>query len=35
MTQKEKELVVKDLGGRLPYGTIYDINIIGVTYVKV
>lgn len=35
MTQKEKELVVKDLGGRLPYGTIYDIKIGGVTYVKV
>ena len=35
MTQEEKELLVKDLCGRLPYGTIYDIKIGGVTYVKV
>ena len=35
MTQEDKELLLKDLGGRLPYGTIYDIKIGGVTYVKV
>ena len=35
MTQAEINLIVKDLGGRLPYGTIYDIKIGGVTYVKV
>lgn len=35
MTQKEIELLVKDLCGRLSYGTIYDIKIGGVTYVKV
>lgn len=35
MTQKEKELLLKDLCSRLPYGTIYDIKIGGVTYVKV
>lgn len=35
MTQEEKELLLKDLCGRLPYGTIYDIKIGGVTYVKV
>ena len=35
MNKKDKELLLKDLGGRLPYGTIYDIKIGGVTYVKV
>lgn len=35
MTQEEKNLLLKDLVGRLPYGTIYDIKIGGVTYVKV
>ena len=35
MTQEEKKLLLKDLCGRLPYGTIYDIKIGGVTYVKV
>lgn len=35
MTQEDKELLFKDLCGRLPYGTIYDIKIGGVTYVKV
>lgn len=35
MVQEEKELLFKDLCGRLPYGTIYDIKIGGVTYVKV
>lgn len=35
MTQTEINLIVKDLAGRLPYGTIYDIKIGGVTYVKV
>lgn len=35
MTPEEKELLVKDLCGRLPYGTIYDIKIGGVTYLKV
>lgn len=35
MTQEEKGLLIKDLAGRLPYGTIYDIKIGGVTYVKV
>ena len=35
MTKEEKELLLKDLGGRLPYGTFYDIKINGVTYEKV
>jgi hypothetical protein len=35
VTQKEKELLLKDLCSRLPYGTIYNIKIGGVTYVKV
>lgn len=35
MTQEEIILVLKDLCGRLPYGTIYDIKIGGVTYEKV
>ena len=35
MTRKEIEMILKDLGGRLPYGTFYDIKIGGVTYVKV
>ena len=35
MSQEDKELLLKDLCGRLPYGTIYDIKIGGVTYVKV
>lgn len=35
MTQEEKDLLIKDLAGRLPYGTFYDIKIGGVTYVKV
>lgn len=35
MTQEDKELLLRDLCGRLPYGTIYDIKIGGVIYVKV
>ena len=35
MTEEEKKILLKDLCGRLPYGTIYDIKIGGVTYVKV
>ena len=35
MTKEEKELLLKDLRGRLPYGTFYDITINGVTYEKV
>ena len=35
MSQEDKELLLKDLCGRLPYGTIYDIKIGGVTNVKV
>ena len=35
MTQEYKDLLLKDLVGRLPYGPIYDIKIGGVTYVKV
>lgn len=35
MTHGELQLLLKDLCGRLPYGTIYDIKIGGVTYVKV
>lgn len=35
MTQEERQLLLKDLCGRLPYGTIYDIKIGGVTYVNV
>ena len=35
MTQEEKELLLKDLSGRLPYGTFYDIKIGGVTHIKV
>ena len=35
ISENDKELLLKDLGGRLPYGTIYDIKIGGVTYVKV
>ena len=35
MKQEEKDLLIKDLAGRLPYGTFYDIKIGGVTYVKI
>lgn len=35
MIQEEKDLLIKDLAGRLPYGTFYDIKIGGVTYVKI